>query len=149
MNQHEFQVCCAILDDCRRLIAAGKVQRWDVVKWAVTVNLALATASIALTSVRGGILALSMFVAVVAALVVLYYNDRMTKTRNDSVGIEKYLMNNDVNFKAITGKEPEEVGFWYDLEDLLIFAVILVLSIGPAFVLYQWPQISGGMRALS
>ena len=35
------------LDDHRRLIAAGKSQRWDVVKWAVTINMALAAASIA------------------------------------------------------------------------------------------------------
>ena len=46
MNEHEFHVACAILDDDRKLIAAGKSQRWDVIKWAVTVNVALATASI-------------------------------------------------------------------------------------------------------
>ena len=37
-----------MLDDHRRLIAAGKTQRWDVVKWAVTIiNMALAAASMA------------------------------------------------------------------------------------------------------
>ncbi len=40
-----FQVIAAALDDCRRLIAAGKVQRWDVVKWGVTVNTALGAAA--------------------------------------------------------------------------------------------------------
>ena len=34
------------LDDYRAVIAAGKVQRWDVVKWAVTLNLAFATVSV-------------------------------------------------------------------------------------------------------
>ena len=29
----ELQVIFSALDDQRRLIAAGKVQRWDVVKW--------------------------------------------------------------------------------------------------------------------
>ena len=48
MNEHEFHVACAILEDHRKLIAAGKSQRWDVIKWAVTINVALTTASIAL-----------------------------------------------------------------------------------------------------
>jgi hypothetical protein len=48
MNEHEFHVACAILDDQRKLIAAGKSQRWDVIKWALMINVALATASIAL-----------------------------------------------------------------------------------------------------
>jgi hypothetical protein len=39
MNQHEFEFASAVLDDCRKLIAAGKAQRWDVVKWTVTVNI--------------------------------------------------------------------------------------------------------------
>jgi len=38
----------SVNDDDRRLIAAGKTYRWDVVKWAVTVNMGLAGASVAL-----------------------------------------------------------------------------------------------------
>jgi hypothetical protein len=41
-DDEELKVIYSALDDCRRLIAAGKVQRWDVVKWGVTVNVALA-----------------------------------------------------------------------------------------------------------
>jgi hypothetical protein len=37
-----------VIDDHRRLIAAGKTHRWDMVKWAVTVNMALAGASVTL-----------------------------------------------------------------------------------------------------
>jgi protein-S-isoprenylcysteine O-methyltransferase Ste14 len=44
-DEEELKVVYSALDDQRRLIAAGKVQRWDVVKWAVTVNVALATAA--------------------------------------------------------------------------------------------------------
>ena len=42
-NDKEFQVIVSALDDCRRLIAAGKVQRWDVVKWGPAINIGLAT----------------------------------------------------------------------------------------------------------
>jgi hypothetical protein len=43
MSDKEFQVLCATLEDQRRLIAAGKAQRWDVIKWGVSINLGLAT----------------------------------------------------------------------------------------------------------
>ena len=42
----ELQVIFSALDDCRRLIAASKVQRWDAVKWGVTVNVALAAVAV-------------------------------------------------------------------------------------------------------
>ena len=44
----EIRFALGVLDDHRRLIAAGKTQRWDIVKWAVTVNIALAGASVTL-----------------------------------------------------------------------------------------------------
>jgi hypothetical protein len=48
MTEHELNMACSILEDTRKLIAAGKVQRWDVVKWAVSVNIGLATVASAL-----------------------------------------------------------------------------------------------------
>ena len=53
-DNEELKVIYSALEDCRRLIAAGKVQRWDVVKWGVTVNVALATAVAAVRRVSGG-----------------------------------------------------------------------------------------------
>jgi hypothetical protein len=47
-EQEEIRFALGALDDYRRLIAAGKTQRWDVIKWAVTINMALTAASIAL-----------------------------------------------------------------------------------------------------
>ena len=49
MDANDFSVVSSALDDYRRLIAAGKIQRWDVVKWGVTVDLALAAVSASLT----------------------------------------------------------------------------------------------------
>jgi hypothetical protein len=42
MNREDDEVRFAlgVLDDLRRLIAAGKTHRWDIVKWAVTINVA-------------------------------------------------------------------------------------------------------------
>jgi hypothetical protein len=48
MGQEEdaSRFALGVIDDHRRLIAAGKTHRWDIVKWAVTINVALAAASI-------------------------------------------------------------------------------------------------------
>jgi hypothetical protein len=48
-EEKEFQIAVGILEDCRRQIAAYKALRWDVVKWGVTINLALAVAAAAPT----------------------------------------------------------------------------------------------------
>ena len=54
MQDQDFAIASLLLQDQQRLIAAGKVQRWDVVKWTTAVNLALATASVGIgTSVAG------------------------------------------------------------------------------------------------
>jgi hypothetical protein len=140
MNDHEFHVSCAILEDCRKLIAAGKAQRWDVIKWAVTVNVGLATASIALSNHPNAGYRLYEFaigVAVIAWLLVLHYNNRMKNARNDSVVTELYLMNNDIDFAAITGGGPQRVGFFYDWQELVLFSFILFTSIIPALIIWK------------
>jgi hypothetical protein len=47
-QDEEIQFALGVIDDHRRLIVAGKTHRWDIVKWTVTINVALAAASIAL-----------------------------------------------------------------------------------------------------
>ena len=142
MNEHEFHVACAILDDIRKLIAAGKSQRWDVIKWAVALNIALATASIALKQtvhpdVRWWLCAVAAVVAVLGLLLVWHYNCRMTNARNDSVKTEKYLMNNGIDWTAITGSAPRTHDCFYDKQELLIFPGVLLLSVVPT-LLVAW-----------
>jgi len=80
-DEEELKVIYSALDDCRRLIAAGKVQRWDVVKWGVTVNVALATAAAAI-QFKGAFSLIPFVLAGLAAFVswvlVLHYNRRIT-----------------------------------------------------------------------
>ena len=51
MEKH-FQIATLYLTDCQRLIAAYKALRWDVVKWAVAINVGLAAASLSYMSLR-------------------------------------------------------------------------------------------------
>ena len=93
MNQHEFTFASAVLEDGRKLIAAGKSQRWDVVKWAVTVNVALATASIALLKDHANaarwFFIFAIVIVLIAEALVLHYNNRMKNGRNDTLVTEK------------------------------------------------------------
>jgi hypothetical protein len=75
-------------------IAAGKNQRWDVVKWTVTVNVALAAASIAVKQqvVSAGFCIFAFVIAVAACLLVFEITRRMTATRNDGLAPHKYLI---------------------------------------------------------
>jgi hypothetical protein len=116
MNDQEFQIACGILDDNRRLIAAGKLQRWDAVKWAVTVNLALAATSVALrqhqeTNQRGGIfLLLALLVVVIAMILVAVINRRLTKTRRDGIEVDDNLEKSGINFATIKKREdPQKI----------------------------------------
>jgi hypothetical protein len=133
LEEREFTIAAGILDDCRRHIAAHKIQRWDVVKWGVSVNLALAVAAAtpALASVRFYLLLLSCGVAVASWLLVLHYNRRMTGTRNQAQTTISWLQERGVNYDAILGDSTRDAyasGENYDRQELRLFAYILGVS---------------------
>jgi len=84
-----------VIDDDRRLIAAGKTYRWDVVKWAVTVNMGLAGASVVLKqneNAKGLFCLLAVGVVILSGLLLWEINRRMTKARNDSLKPLNFLI---------------------------------------------------------
>jgi hypothetical protein len=141
MNQHDLQFACGVIDDYRRLIAAGRTQRWDVVKWTVTINMALAAASIAVkqehVNAGGLFFMLAVGVVVIAGFFMWEVNRRMTATRNASLSPLKYLVENNVDVAAIPGGTlPEKYEANYDKEELRVYAVILLASVAPALFLW-------------
>jgi hypothetical protein len=133
-KEKELQVIFSALDDCRRLIAAGKVQRWDVVKWGVAVNVGLATAAAAIPfkSAFSFIpFGLAVLVAIMSALLMRHYNLRLTRTRDDARYLVDQVSKKGIDFDSIVGtnvafdyaKGPD-----YDKEELRIFKWILVMS---------------------
>jgi len=143
-DDEELKVIYSALDDCRRLIAAGKVQRWDVVKWGVTVNVALATATAAIPfegafDLLGLAMPFSLIpfgLAVVVALVswrlVLHYNRRTTGARDDVTRLVCQMKKKGIDYDSILGanvaseysKGPE-----YDKQELNLFTLILIVSV--------------------
>jgi hypothetical protein len=133
-DNEELKVIYSALEDCRRLIAAGKVQRWDVVKWGVTVNVALATA-VAAIPFKGVFSLIPFGFAVLEALVswvlVLHYNRRMTGARNDAKRLVDQMCKRGINYDSIMGTNVASEyskGSEYDRLELNLFGVILFMS---------------------
>jgi hypothetical protein len=143
-SDKELQIIFSALDDQRRLIAAGKVQRWDVVKWGVTVNVALATAAAAIPF-KGALdvcglavpfslipFLLAVAVAFVSLVLVLYYNKGTSDARNDATHLVNQMKDRDIDYARIVGKDLAShysKGFFYDWPELLLFAFILFGSV--------------------
>ena len=137
-EEKEFEVAASILEDCRRYIAAHKIQRWDVVKWGVSVNLILAVAAAtpALAEVRYYLLLLSCGVAAASWLLVRHYNQRMTGTRKQAETTVSWLMKKGIDYDAILGESTKAAYASrenYDHQELRLFAWILGVS--PVLVL--------------
>jgi hypothetical protein len=140
----EVRFALGVFDDHRRLIAAGKTHRWDIVKWAVTVNIALAGASVTLKhqdeNATGLFFFLTLGVVALCGWLLAEITRRMTAARNDTLAPEKYLSERGIDIAGITGRAPrrEKYPWYYDEEELLIYGSILVASIAPAFLLWRF-----------
>jgi len=125
METIDYAIVSSALDDCRRLIAAGKIQRWDTVKWGVTVDLGLAAVSAALTSanfVRSfALFVLAAAVSFAAWYLMRHYNRRITGARRDATRLARVLTQNGIKFDELVGHNVEEAyasGEAYDEAEL-------------------------------
>lgn len=129
----EFQLASAALENCRRYIAAHKAQRWDVFKWGVSINLALAVAAAtpALAEIQIYLLVLSCGVAAASWLLVLHYNRRVTGIRNQVVTIIAWMKERGVGYDSIVSQNTKNAysrGEDYDFQELILFMGILAVS---------------------
>jgi hypothetical protein len=137
----EIRFALGVIDDHRRLIAAGKTHRWDMVKWAVTVNMALAGASVTLrqqdANAKGLFCLLAFGVAILSVLLMWEITRRMTAARNASLVPEKFLIEQGVDVVRVTGNRPPQTyELSYDKQELRIYVSILLASALPAFFLW-------------
>ena len=111
----------------------ARVQRWDVVKWGVTVNVALATATAALNTAFSFIpFVLAVLVALVSWLLVLHYNRRTTGARNTATHLVCQMKKKGIDYDGIVGTNTASdysTGFEYDKPELNLFTVILFGSV--------------------
>jgi hypothetical protein len=135
MTREELDVVLRFWDDSRALIAAGKIQRWEVMKWAVTLNVALATASAGLNTFQIGFVFFSALIALMGIILTNEYNRRMTRARERLRNFNQYLKQNVIDVNAIgqaefdKKKTPD-----YDADELRICRSAIVFSIGPSLI---------------
>lgn len=139
MSPEEFSVASHFLQDAQRVIAAGKVQRWEVVKWGVAVNLALAAAAASTQFGRWSwlLVLFSIFISGLGLFLIFSYNRRMTNQRNDAITIIKYLESNKVNVREVTKIDYDNVyssGDHYDRRELCAHYAAVLCSIIPVCV---------------
>jgi hypothetical protein len=138
VQDQDFAIASLLLQDQQRLIAAGKVQRWDVVKWTIAVNLALATASVSIGTDGAGIIIVvfTVLVALGGGALVYHYNRRITGARRDADTVTAYFREAGIDFSKIVPVRSAipQRPFLYDAEELSIFGSIIVLSILPALL---------------
>jgi hypothetical protein len=137
MSSEEFAMSRYFLEDNARLIAAGKIQRWEVVKWTVTFNLALAGVS---ASIKGWstlvMLFLAMLIVILSLVMIMFFNWKMTKCRSTVADVVSYLIGSGVDVSKVVGTAmPHDKGTWYDDRELALFAGVVILSFAaPLFV---------------
>ena len=137
VTREELDVILRLFDDRRALIAAGKVQRWEVTKWVVTANFALAAAAAtpSFGSVRGFLLILVGLIAGMGFVLLWHYNMRMTKVRGSLRNINRFLKEKVVDIEAVgadkftTLKDAD-----YDRQEMAIFYGASMLSFVPILV---------------
>jgi hypothetical protein len=128
-------VALRLFDDRRALIAAGKVQRWEVTKWAVTANVALAAASAATGEFHVMFFALAVFIAATACLLLWHYNLRMTRVRQSLRSINTFISESVIDFEFVSKTNfLREKNERYDLQEMCIFYAVTMLSTLPCLL---------------
>jgi hypothetical protein len=139
VQDQDFAIASLLLQDQQRLIAAGKVQQWDAVKWTTVVNLALATASVSIGTSGAGIaiVAFTVLVALGGGALVYHYNRRITGARRGLDQVTAYFREAGLDLSKIIPVQEalgDRTTAMYDAEELSIFGSIIVLSILPALL---------------
>jgi len=130
--KEQLDVVLRLFDDCRALIASGKIQRWEVTKWAVTANITLAVASKAVEQFKPFFLVYSFIATVIGIALLWHYNERMTKVRNDFSGVNAFIISNVININQIVKKEYDQlVDRDYDRTELCLLYIAVILSLIP------------------
>ena len=132
-----MRIVISCLEDARRLIAAGKVQRWEVLKWTVTVNLALAGVTV-WVEVKWPVATVALAVMVLSWYLLHHYNRRVEGARKTASRIEDHLDTVDAQAGQLCGRDvcnPVK----RDRREVYVFCLIVTLSTIPALLRAGWP----------
>lgn len=138
-DEERARIIATSLENERRLIAAGKLERWEVVKWLVTVNVTLSAASVAIKqadcTIDRTFLALAAITAFIGCLLLAHINRRMTGARRAAWHLEHFV---GFQVSRITSQHSEKPpSSRYDWKVLSGLWFLIFVSLLP-LVLLAW-----------
>jgi hypothetical protein len=142
MTSEEITTLLRYFDDARSLIAAGKIQRWEVVKWTVASNVALGAAAAAVKSFYLEFLIFAALIVVIALVLLYHYHSKMARTRNRLKIFNAYIFANafDVNGIIPNAKDKYDLTSLdkddYDPDEMRIFRAAIFFSLLPTLILF-------------
>jgi hypothetical protein len=137
LEKNQMDVLLFMADDRRALIAAGKIQRWEVTKWVVTANFALATVSAATGKLQFLFLMFSILISLMGGVLLWHYNLRMTRVRASFRKLKLFVNKNIIDMDELggdnfTGEKTTE----YDRQEMRIFYIAVISSILPTLLTF-------------
>lgn len=134
------------LENERRLIAAGKVQCWEIAKWAVTLNIALAGAALAAFKLSHAALVclslagLALLASAISHSVLMHTSDgRMRGARRAAWLIENHLESkHSLDLRGIANQSKAEPSDDYDRRVLGPYRLAILVSAMPSLVIGAW-----------
>jgi len=136
ISREQLDVVLRLFDDRRALIAAGKVQRWEVVKWAVTANFALGAASAGIQKgLHGLFFVFSVVISIMAVALLWHYNSRVTQVRASQSSINAFLTDNVIDVSKVGSENFVQMKTSeYDYQEMRMFYGASVFSILPTLL---------------
>ena len=135
MTPVEIGILFRLHENTTNLIAAGKVQRWEVVKWVVAANVALATASVAPVFDSGSRFFIFLFALAISGFgswLLAHYNSRMTAARKRLQALNTYIQKHVSDISAIgAGEWDKSKDEDYDWQEIRTFNLAVWLSLIP------------------
>jgi hypothetical protein len=133
IDQQRFQVVHSEIETRHKIIAALKVQRWEVLKWAVALNVGLVTAWVAIGKPPTLIFTiLATGVAVGAIILIWHYNERARGARGDLLGMFK-LLDPVIRYDELraprTAERIKKKSYFHDGWELFLFTAILLTTV--------------------
>lgn len=132
-SKEGFAHILSCLEDGRRLIAANKVQRWEVFKWAIAVNLTLASASVLIKKSPSLFVLGAVGTALIAFVFIEHYHGLIERSRVVVFKLGKYLDRAVFDVSQITDRGPLQMtGPGRDRRELQLMRFGIALSIIPS-----------------
>jgi hypothetical protein len=135
MQKEDADLIVSTIKHAETNISAHRSQRWDVVKWALTANLGLATLSATLHWSLAITMSVSSIVAFVGLVFVSLYSLQIYKTNRDLRQMEEYFSREFALIFKKTSRFRVRLTTFEWLESTLMFLVV-ILSLAPVLVAF-------------